>query len=54
VAGINHDIVTLAAKAREGKLQPQEFQVFSFLILFLFNNISFREALSPFRIWVIN
>ena len=24
---INMDVVTLAAKAREGKLQPQEFQV---------------------------
>lgn len=27
LASINQDVVTLASKAREGKLQPHEFQV---------------------------
>ena len=30
---INSDVVSLAAKAREGKLQPQEFQVCWILLL---------------------
>lgn len=34
LVAISKDVSTLAAKAREGKLQPQEFQV-TYLLLFV-------------------